>query len=78
MIDLHVPILHGLDDGPGTLSESLEMVRMAYDDGIRPLVATPHTLDCHAGGEVEARKLVVDYPQSILEDQKINFNPQVK
>ncbi len=45
MIDLHSHILHGLDDGPSTLDESLEMCRVAYRDGIRTIVATPHMLD---------------------------------
>jgi protein-tyrosine phosphatase len=43
MIDLHAHILHGLDDGPETLTESLEMIRVGYQDGIRVIVATPHT-----------------------------------
>ena len=44
MIDLHNHILHGLDEGPETLEESLEMCRIGYDDGIRTIVATPHVL----------------------------------
>jgi protein-tyrosine phosphatase len=34
-----------LDDGPGTVEESLAMARMGYGDGIRVVVATPHTLN---------------------------------
>jgi len=45
MIDLHAHILPNLDDGPRGWHESLEMCRMAFDDGIRTLVATPHTLN---------------------------------
>ena len=45
MIDLHTHILHGLDDGARSLSESLEMVRIGYRDGVRTMVATPHTLN---------------------------------
>lgn len=43
MIDLHAHILPGLDDGPGTLDESLKMLEIAANDGIRAIVATPHT-----------------------------------
>ena len=43
MIDLHCHILHGFDDGAHTFEESLEMARMAAADGIRTLVATPHS-----------------------------------
>lgn len=42
MIDIHCHILPGVDDGPSTLRESLEMCRAAAADGIRTIVATPH------------------------------------
>ena len=42
MIDLHAHILPGIDDGPRTLEESLEMARMAVAEGITTMVATPH------------------------------------
>jgi protein-tyrosine phosphatase len=45
MIDLHSHILYGLDDGPATLDESVEMCRIGYRDGIRTIVATPHMLN---------------------------------
>ena len=45
MIDLHTHILSGVDDGASTIEESLEMCRIAYRDGIRTIVATPHTLN---------------------------------
>ena len=45
MIDLHSHILWGLDDGARTMGDSLEMCRIAYCDGIRTVVATPHTLN---------------------------------
>jgi protein-tyrosine phosphatase len=43
MIDLHCHILHGLDDGPATLDESLAMCRLAVADGVRVIAATPHS-----------------------------------
>ncbi len=43
MIDLHCHILHGIDDGAHTFEESLAMGRMAAADGIRIVVATPHS-----------------------------------
>jgi protein-tyrosine phosphatase len=44
MIDLHAHILPGLDDGASDISESLAMARVASDDGINTIVATPHVL----------------------------------
>jgi protein-tyrosine phosphatase len=45
MIDLHCHILPNLDDGPSSIDESLAMARRAEEDGIRMIVATPHTLN---------------------------------
>lgn len=45
MIDIHVHILPGIDDGPATMEESLEMARIAVEDGIHTIIATPHSLD---------------------------------
>jgi len=42
MIDLHCHILPGIDDGAESLSESIEMCRIAVSDGISKLVCTPH------------------------------------
>jgi protein-tyrosine phosphatase len=44
MIDLHCHILHGVDDGPETLQESLEMARVFEQAGYSHVVATPHTV----------------------------------
>lgn len=45
MIDLHSHILDGLDDGARSLEESLRMCEIGYRDGMRTIVATPHTLN---------------------------------
>ncbi|MBU1863711.1 MAG: hypothetical protein KKH94_08630 [Candidatus Omnitrophica bacterium] len=42
MIDLHCHILPGIDDGPPTIDEALQMCRIAVQDGITSIVATPH------------------------------------
>jgi protein-tyrosine phosphatase len=42
MIDTHNHILPGLDDGPAEKDESLEMCRIAWEDGVKTVVATPH------------------------------------
>jgi protein-tyrosine phosphatase len=42
MIDLHCHLLPGIDDGPRTLEEALELARIASDNGIRKSVVTPH------------------------------------
>lgn len=45
MIDIHCHILPGLDDGAADRDEALNMCRLAVEDGIKTIVATPHQLD---------------------------------
>jgi len=45
MVDIHCHLLPGLDDGPDSLDEALEMAEMAIADGITHLVSTPHAND---------------------------------
>jgi len=42
MIDLHSHILPGVDDGPGELNQSLELIELYARAGYRTVVATPH------------------------------------
>lgn len=47
MIDWHCHILPGLDDGPETMAEALEMARVLSDAGFQTVLCTPH---CVQGG----------------------------
>jgi protein-tyrosine phosphatase len=42
MIDLHSHVLPGIDDGPETIEDSVELARAAVAAGTATLVATPH------------------------------------
>jgi protein-tyrosine phosphatase len=52
MIDLHCHVLHGVDDGPDHIDQSLEMLREAAAQGITAICATPH-VDSWADGRTE-------------------------
>lgn len=41
-IDMHCHILPGVDDGAKDIEETKKMLRIAYDEGIRCIIATPH------------------------------------
>lgn len=43
-IDIHSHILPGLDDGSVSMDQSLNMMRIAYEQGIRAIIATPHNM----------------------------------
>ena len=42
IIDIHAHVLPGLDDGPHTLDESLQMCALYVRQGVTTVVATPH------------------------------------
>src|SRR3712207_3833224 len=47
--EIHFHILPGIDDGPATLADSLELAEQAFADGTGTIVATPHVRgDFHA------------------------------
>lgn len=41
-MDIHAHILPGVDDGAENMSETMEMIRQADEEGISVIVATPH------------------------------------
>lgn len=45
MVDIHCHILPAVDDGSESWEESIDMCRMAAEDGITHVVATPHAND---------------------------------
>lgn len=40
--DIHCHIVPGVDDGSGSLSESMRMLELEYADGVRGIIITPH------------------------------------
>ena len=48
LIDIHCHVLPEVDDGPKSWEVSISMCRMAAEDGITHLVATPHANDRYA------------------------------
>lgn len=47
MLDIHCHILHGIDDGAGDLTDSVEMAQIAAANGTKAVFATPH---CNMSG----------------------------
>lgn len=42
MIDLHIHLLPGIDDGPADVAGTVELARACVEDGIQAVAATPH------------------------------------
>src|SRR5438270_273801 len=71
MIDTHLHILPGVDDGPETIEEALTLARALVQEGIHTAVATPHFNDLYpqrSAAEIQERVSVL---QHVLEHQHI-------
>ena len=42
LVDIHCHILPGVDDGAPDMETSRAMIRDAYEQGVRYIIATPH------------------------------------
>ena len=45
LVDIHNHIIFNVDDGPGTLEQSMDMMRQAVKHGLTDIVATPHQFE---------------------------------
>lgn len=43
-IDIHSHILPGMDDGSKNMEQSLEMLKIACEEGVETIIATPHNM----------------------------------
>ncbi len=67
MIDLHSHILHGVDDGALDLNMSIEMAKIAVQDGIEVMACTPHFMLGLYENEVgDIRQRVADLNQEFI------------
>lgn len=66
MIDTHLHILPGVDDGPETLQESLSLARVLVQEGIHSAIATPHANDEYPPrSAAEIRERVYEMQQAL-------------
>lgn len=52
MIDIHMHVIPGVDDGSGSMEESLTMLRSAAAQGVTTIVATPHSFALYKNSQV--------------------------
>jgi protein-tyrosine phosphatase len=71
MIDLHNHILPELDDGAQSLADSLEMAKLAVNDGIQYICATPHHRDGYYTNEKSRVLESIHHLQRTLDDSQI-------
>ena len=78
--EIHFHILPGIDDGPATMEESLELARLAVRDGTGTVVATPHVREDfftdvhelpHRVRELNARLRLEGIPLSVVQGAEV-------
>ncbi|WP_232733218.1 tyrosine-protein phosphatase [Lysinibacillus xylanilyticus] len=87
MIDIHSHILHGVDDGPRTEEESLQMLKRAVKEGITEIISTSHALkpQFHVDYATVVKKLdnlrqLIDHhdlPITLHTGQEVRLNNQI-
>jgi protein-tyrosine phosphatase len=71
MIDTHLHILPGVDDGPQTMEESVALARALVQEGIHAAIATPHYNDLFPQLSAAEIKERVNELQQALDHQRI-------
>jgi protein-tyrosine phosphatase len=74
LIDMHCHILPGIDDGPETLDDSLAMCRIAVEDGIHTIVATPHCYKGRYANDASTILPAYDLLQRRIREEGIDLN----
>lgn len=82
MIDIHCHLLPGIDDGPDTLDQSLDLARRAIENGITHAVVTPHVHPGRYNNSVHSiREDVANFRQALADNDiplKLGFAGEVR
>lgn len=54
MIDLHMHVIPGVDDGARSIAEPLTMLKSAAGQGVTAVIATPHSFALNKNGKYES------------------------
>lgn len=68
--DIHCHIIYGVDDGSKTMEQSMNMLKIAYDEGTRNIIFTPHY---HKGYYKADRTLVKEHFAKLRQEVAKSF-----
>jgi len=79
VIDLHLHLLPGVDDGPETVAEAVEMCRMAAADGTTAVVTTPHQLHpLWLNEDIELLQTACDELRKAVDAPEIHLGAEIR
>ena len=69
MIDIHSHFLPGMDDGSASPEETVQMLRLSWQQGVKTIAATPHfyALEDNPGSFLKRRQEAID---------RVDYDPQ--
>lgn len=67
MIDVHSHILHGIDDGPSSIKETIALLEHARKQGVKAIIATPHFNDRNETIFNKYNELMLEFEQKKIE-----------
>ena len=70
-VDIHCHLIPGIDDGSKSWEDSLQMARIAVDDGIATIICTPHQLGNYHHNEGETIRQKAEQLQEFLEENGV-------
>ena len=74
LIDIHSHILHNLDDGSSDLNSSVEMCKIAIENGTSDIIATPHAFHPQFNVNIEDRNNRIFELQNELDRLNLPIN----
>ena len=74
MIDIHNHILYGVDDGPKSLEDAIELIRQAMSEGVTGIVATPHHLHPNFSNDINSTQEKLMVLDTALKHQDLNID----
>lgn len=73
IVDMHCHILPGVDDGSQSMETTLKMIKIASEEGVTHMIATPHfKKDRHNASPGTIQKLVADV-QKLSDDNNLGL-----
>lgn len=74
IIDIHSHILPGVDDGSDNMDETLAMLRIAEDEGITHIIATPHYKDGRRNPSIETLEKKLQDVREQIKKEKLGID----
>ncbi len=74
-IDIHTHILPGVDDGSKSMDETMKMIKIALEQGIKTIIATPHYVVGRENTPVEELQAIKDTVEA--EARKLDENMRI-